>query len=257
MTTAAAGSGWHLGHLVRKIRLDKGLSIEALARLTRLSTGEVLAVEENQIGQVPSLYLERLKKIEAVLGVDFLRARPIEITGNSPTIGETGTVYPFATTENPIHQNSMEWSLNGRLLDVCEHMPQVGGLPPNALRQWIGKKVPTDALEKYKATAQTRVEKSSSPNPASLWTHYQRHLIAASRDEATPPLRYNASLYRGSRQRISRKVTAIRLSSGIYETRTHIIPLNKKIDVPCCEKFQSCGECFLATPAALLKKATG
>jgi len=257
---SAADGGWHLGHLVRKIRLIKGLTVGQLARLSNLSSGEICAVESDESGQAPSLYLGRIKKLETVLGVDFLRAADV-LTGRLKLTGQDGTVHPFVSEQHSIHQNSMEWTEDGRLLDAYELAPQFAIVPSEIVRSFIGKKIPTSEIRKMKTFAHTRVVGGAHINDArtsrlSLWGHYQRLINAARDDEETPPLRYNASLVRAAgATRVTREVTAIRLSSGIYETRTHIVRTDKRIDLPCCGSFSSCAECFLRSSTELLRTA--
>ena len=197
--------------------------------------------------------MHRLLGLERAFGINMFSAvgRVDDLNApDRPQPRPNTHVLPFVTPNRSIHQNSFVWTADGILTDTVEYAPHLSVLPQHLIRRFIGKKIPQRFLAN--ASRQTKSKVSNAVHsPHNLWKHYQRLLTAAKRDEATAPLRYEAKLSAGETT-ITREVTCVKLSSNAYETQTHVIHQAKRLDVPCCRRFQDCSECFLSTAKKLL-----
>lgn len=173
-----------------------------------------------------------------------------EIVDEDMRPGRPVRVLPFVTATQSIHQNSFEWTGDGRMLDVADHAPQFQLMPLSFLRRWLGVKVPDQFLKLMQIRAHTRVTSAIS-RPQSLWTHYQRLINAAKKSLHATPLRYEARTAAG--QQLLREVTCIRLSKDRYETRTHVISEAKTLDLPCCGRHDDCRDCMSAQSSENVK----
>jgi transcriptional regulator with XRE-family HTH domain len=246
---------WESGHLIQKLRTARGWSIQQLAHSAGLTDHDIVAIEESQPCKASDI-VRRLRGLESAFGVNIISAvAAVDDLNRKPKSPpeRTGIVIPFVTEATSIHQNSMEWTANGRLIDVADHVPHLAVIPIGLIRGFLGHKVP----EKFMRTVKRKIRSvvtNALPSPHSLFGHYRRLIHAARKDEYARPLRYEANAMHGG-AKLVREVTCLKLSANTFETRTHIISRKKHIDSACCARFDNCSECFQQTLTTFLRSA--
>jgi len=253
--------GWNLGHLCKKVRASKGWSIHQCAVASGLRDLDVLAVEDNQPATA-ELHIHRLSGLERAFGINMIAAVhsiPHLNDPDRPSSRDTDRrrptrLLPFVTPQRSIHQLSMEWSRDGVMVDAFEHAPHLSVISPNLLMQFRGRQIPQRFYkgvypDTHWSTPRIRQQVIAAVRaPHQLFAHFKRLIAGAIRQDWTPPLRYEAKLANGG-AKVTREVTCVRLSANAYETQTHVISEEKRlqrafVDVKCCGRFRDCTQCF-------------
>ena len=240
-------SGFHqrIAALVRKLRGLRNWSQSECALRGGISPADVQVVED-QLSTTVNNWERRITCRERAF------AMPLRKIVAEDMAVESGTnVVPFLTADQPIHQNSFEWTGGGVLLDVVDHAPQFSLLPVTLIKRFIGKNLPESFMHFVKRRSAV-VTQSAIARPHSLWNHYQRLITAAKRDEYAAPLRYDAVTSSG--QKLLRKVTCVKLSDDCFETQTHVVSEVKTLDLACCGKYDDCRACISADAARVFSR---